>query len=417
MKKEMHRADNNQKPSRRKILAAAIGATLSPGISIAAPVLGNSRRGGVNSNAWVEVDLDVFEKNLYHVQGTLSGETKLCAILKADAYGVGIDTVMPSLLKAKIPCIGIASTEEARLSRALGFRGRVLRVRGATPGEIEAALPYDVEELVGNLALAQVIGEIGRKHRRTIRMHLCLNAGGMSRNGLEVSTDSGKEDAKKLSSIPGTKIVGIMTHFSVNDRAEVLKSLSAFNEEVSWIFSNTSLERKKVTLHTANSFATLNVPESHLDMVRPGGALYGSQGPRPMFQSAMSFKSRVSSVNSYPAGNTVSYDRTFKLERNSLLANIPVGFSDGYRRANSGPVLIKGMRAPVIGKITMNTLMVDVTDIGGIKPGDEVVLYGKQGDGEISKADIEKITGVLLADQSTVWGNSNPKIVKRSLSN
>jgi alanine racemase len=173
----------------------------------------------------------------------------------------------------------------------------------------------------------------------------------------------------------------------------------------------TQLQRSDVLLRVANSFATLNVPEAHLDMVRTGAALYGYVGPRPAFQHVVSFKSRVASVNPYPAGNTVGYDRTFTLKRDSVLANLPVGYSDGYRRAytNKGSVLVRGQRASVVGKVSMNTTMLDVTDIPGVKPGDEIVLFGKQGGGEITQAEIEQLTGVLLADQYAVWGNSNPR--------
>lgn len=128
----------------------------------------------------------------------------------------------------------------------------------------------------------------------------------------------------------------------------------------------------------------------------------------------MQFKSRVAAVNAYPAGSTISYDRTYTLSKDSLIANVPAGYSDGYRRAfsNKASVLILGQRAPVIGKVTMNTLMVDVSGIKGVKAGDEVVLYGKQGQEEITQGELETINGALLADLYTIWGNSNPKILK-----
>jgi alanine racemase len=151
-------------------------------------------------------------------------------------------------------------------------------------------------------------------------------------------------------------------------------------------------------------------------MVRPGGALYGYGGtPKPPFGHVAAFKSRVASVQAYPAGDTVSYDRTYELKRDSLLANIPVGYSDGYRRAysNKGAMLIRGRRAPVVGNVTMNTTMVDVTDIPGVLAGDEAVLFGKQGGNEITQAEIEELAGVILADQYTVWGTSNPKVMRR----
>ena len=206
-----------------------------------------------------------------------------------------------------------------------------------------------------------------------------------------------------------------MTHFPVEEREDVLKGLSVFKDQSAWLINEAKLDRSKLLLHCANTFTTLQVPEGWLDMVRPGAALYGYPvGGHEEFERVMQFKSRVAAVQAFPAGNTISYDRTYTLTRDSLIANIPVGYSDGYRRAfsNKASVLINGQRAPVVGKITMNTLMVDVTGIEGVKADDEVVLYGKQGKDEITQAELESINGALLADLYTVWGNSNPKIAK-----
>lgn len=404
--------------SRRQFLLATAGAAVAVAIpASAAPLLGlpGKRKTGA-FNAWIEIDPEIFESNLRLVEAALVGEPKVCAVMKADAYGVGIDLVMPSIIKARIPYVGIASTEEARMVRACGYKGRLMRVRAATLDEVHDALRYKVEELVGNLAQARAMGDSARKRGRTLRVHLALNSAGMSRNGIEMETEQGRQDAEALTKIEGLQIVGMMTHFPTEGRADILQGLDAFKAQTDWLFAHTALRREDVILHAANSYAVQHIPESHLDMVRPGGALYGYGGtPKPPFAHVASFKSRVASVQAYPAGDTVSYDRTCVLKRDSLLANIPVGYSDGYRRAysNKGAMLIRGQRAPVKGNVTMNTTMVDVTDIPGVQAGDEVVLFGKQGDAEITLAEVEQITGVILADQYTVWGTSNPKILRR----
>lgn len=404
--------------TRRGFIAAAVGTAVAATLDAqASPLLGLSdkRKPGA-ANAWIEVDPEVFENNLRLVQAALTGGALTCAVMKADAYGIGIDMVMPSLLKADVPYVGIASTEEARMVRACGFKGRLMRVRAATLDEVEDALAYKVEELAGNLAAAQAMGDIARRHRRKLRVHLALNSAGMSRNGIEMSTEQGRRDAEALTRSPTLQIVGVMTHFPTEDRADILQGLEDFKAQAAWLFANTALRREDVILHAANSFAVQHIPESHLDMARPGGALYGYGGtPKPPFDHVGAFKSRVTSVNAYPAGDTVSYDRTYVLKRDSLLANLPVGYSDGYRRSfsNKGAVLIRGKRAPVVGNVTMNTTMVDVTDIPGVRAGDEVVLFGRQGEDRITQAEIEKLSGVILADQYTIWGNSNPKVLRR----
>ncbi|MEK1942738.1 MAG: alanine racemase [Pseudomonas sp.] len=397
-------------------LALALSLSLLQTSAFAAPPLsvnnGVSNVTLLDSNSWVEINKAAFEHNIRALQTTLAGKSKICAVLKADAYGHGIGLLMPSVIKMGVPCVGIASNEEARVVRASGFTGQLVRVRTATLGELESALPYNIEELVGNLELATKANDIAGKAGRPLLIHIALNAGGMSRNGVDMSTGSGRLDAQSITTLPNIKVAGIMTHFAVEDAADVRKGLAIFNAEVADLIQSSGLDRKAITVHAANSFATLEVPESRLDMVRTGGLLFGDTVPSyTQYQRVMQFKSQVASVNSYPKGNTVGYDRTYTLQRDSKLANIPVGYSDGYRRVftNKGMVLIDGHRVPVVGKVSMNTVMVDVTDEPSIQAGDEVVLFGKQGNAEITQAEVEDINGALLADLYTVWGNSNPK--------
>lgn len=365
-------------------------------------------------HSWVEISQPAFQHNIETMQRYLNAKSRLCAVMKADAYGHGIGLLMPQVIKSGVNCIGITSNEEAQAVRASGYKGQLMRLRTATLGEVEAGLPFHIEELVGNLAHAQQVAAIAARHHRTIAIHLGLNAAGMSRNGLDVSTEQGKQDAIAITRLAKLHLVGIMTHFPVEEKEDVRQNLAKFNQQSAWLIQAAGLDRSKLILHAANSFATLEVPESQLDMVRVGGALYGDTVPsHTEYQRVMQFKSAVASVNAYPAGNTVGYDKTYTLKRDSLLANIPVGYSDGYRRVftNKAFVLIDGKRAPVVGKVSMNTLMVDVTDIPNVKMEDEVVLFGKQGNEEISQAELEDINGALLADLYTIWGNSNHKVL------
>ncbi|MDH4612140.1 alanine racemase [Pseudomonas sp. BN102] len=405
-------------PFSRSLLALSLGLVLWQGQAHAAPPMsldnGQSALTAQTSNAWVEINKAAFEHNIRTLQAELDGKSKLCAVLKADAYGHGIGLLMPSVIALDVPCVAIASNEEARVVRASGFKGELVRVRTGTLAELEEALQYEVEELVGNADFARQAAAIAERHGRTLRVHLALNSSGMSRNGVEMNTEQGRQDALAIVRQQGLKVVALMTHYAVEDKDDVRKGLAAFNQQADWLIREAGMDRSRLTLHTANSFATLEVPEARLDMVRTGGALFGDTVPaRTEYKRVMQFKSHVASVNSYPAGNSVGYDRTFTLGRDSRLANITVGYSDGYRRVftNKGHVLIQGHRVPVVGKVSMNTLMVDVTDFPGVKAGDEVVLFGKQGASEIAQSEMEDINGALLADLYTVWGSANPKIL------
>ena len=370
-------------------------------------------------NSWLEIDTKAFEQNIATLQSQLQGSSKVCAVMKADAYGNGISLLMPSVIKMKVPCVAIASNEEARAVRASGYKGQIIRVRTATLNEIRDGMKYNMTELIGNPDTATAVSQMAGKLGKTLNYHLALNSAGMSRNGLDLSTEAGKQAALAITHLPHLKTTGIMTHFPVEEKSDVEKGLAAFKSETTWLIQAAKLDRSKLTLHTANSFATLAVPEARMDMVRPGGLLYGDTIPEHTeYKKIMAFKTNVASVNTYPKGNTVGYDRTFTLTRDSRLANLPMGYSDGYRRVftNKGHVLIRGHRVPVVGKVSMNTTMVDVTDYPDITAGDEVVLYGSQGEAQITQSEVEDINGALLADLYTVWGNSNPKFAKPTTS-
>nr|WP_199067608.1 alanine racemase [Chromobacterium sp. ASV5] len=407
---------------KRTLLATLVAGLLAGQAALAAPYLplpADHRNGQelASANAWLEVDVGAFRHNLDTLKQRLGEKgPQICAIMKADAYGHGIDLLVPEVVAAGIPCIGVASNEEARVAREKGFTGRLMRVRAATPVEMEAALPYKMEELIGNLDSAKALSALAKRSGGTLSYHLGLNSAGMSRNGLDLRVPASRRDVLSLLKLPGILPVGIMTHFPVEEKEDVKAGFAQFQKDSAWVIKEGKLDRSKLLLHCANSFTTLEVPEAHLDMVRPGGLIYGDSIPSyTEYKRVMAFKTKVAAVNRYAAGNTVGYDRTFTLKRESLLANLPLGYSDGYRRAlsNKAYVLVHGQKAPVVGKTSMNTIMVDVTDIKGVKAGDEVVLFGDQGKASVTQADLEDYNGALLADMYTVWGYANPRVIKR----
>lgn len=365
------------------------------------------------NNAWIEISRSALEFNIKKVQNLLGDKSSLCAVLKGDAYGHDLSLVTPIMIENNVQCIGVTNNQELQTVRNLGFKGRLMRVRNATEQEMAQATQYDVEELIGNLDMAQRLNAIAAKQGKTIPIHLALNSGGMSRNGLEVGNAAGLNEAKLISQLPQLKIVGIMSHYPEEDEAQIRKDLARFKKQSQQVLDITGLNRKDVTLHVANTFATITVPESWLDMVRVGGIFYGDTIATDEYKRVLTFKSNIAAVNHYPKGNTVGYDRTYTLKRDSVLANIPVGYADGYRRvfSNAGFALINGQRVPVVGKTSMNTVMVDVTDLKQVQPGDEVVFFGKQGNAEITAEQIEDISGALFTEMSILWGATNPRVL------
>ena len=403
------------------LLACMLGAgLLNMSSTMAAPMLTSqisaTQAAAPQANAWVEINVQAFEQNIQTLQQQLQDKSQICAVMKADAYGHGIQLLMPSIIKLNVPCVGITSNAEAAMVRQSGYQGRILRLRAATDQEIQNAASLKMEELFGNYEQAQRISTWAKQQGITVAYHLGLNAGGMDRNGLELNTEQGKQQALNMTKLPNLKLVGIMTHYAVEDEKYVREHLAVFNQQTDWLIKKAKLKREALTLHTANSFATLTVPESHLDMVRAGGVIYGDSIPdRVEYKKLMTFKTQVATVNAYLKGTTVGYDQTYTLKRDSLLANLPMGYSDGYRRAfsNKAYVLIRGHKVPVVGRTSMNTTMVDVTDFPDIRASDEVVLFGQQGTETVKQSDLEDYNGALLADVYTMWGNSNPKIAVR----
>ncbi|HQS69023.1 MAG: alanine racemase [Novosphingobium sp. 28-62-57] len=422
---------------RRGFLTAGAGlAAVASARALAAPVLSASNHGltpakAQRRNGWIEIDAAAFEANIDAVRAW-TGPTRLCAVMKADAYGNGIALLIPSILRKKITDVAITANDEARVARALGYKGRLIRIRTATPEEMEDAFSLRVEESLGNVEAAALLEKLWRKRSRrdALPVHLALNAGGMSRNGIELSTAYGKADARALLALKGLSFRGAMTHYPSEEAEDILGQFRRYQEDVAWL-QGEGLNANGLLRHTANTFAALKHPETRLDMVRIGGAIYGDPGSykTDRFVQTMTIKSRVAAVNHYPAGQTVNYDRTYRLERESWLANIPIGYSDGLRRSfshanrpefpaemrNQTQVLIRGQRFPVVGRVTMNTLMVDVTGLqDSLRLDDEVVLFGGQGAQRITQAEFETNGSAYGPEMLAVLGATLPRVLKGS---
>ncbi|KFI10296.1 alanine racemase [Vibrio coralliilyticus] len=399
---------------RATLVSLAVASALFPMGSMAAPIALPDTPPAMNqvqqSNAWLEISLGQFKQNMAQFRSHLSNQTKLCVVMKADAYGNGIRGLMPTILELNVPCIAIASNAEARTVRDSGFEGQLVRVRSADIQEIEQAMDLDIEELIGSLEQANQIKSLSTD--KTIKVHLALNDGGMSRNGIDMSTEKGKQEALDIAKHQGIDIVGIMTHFPNYDADEVRSKLADFNQSSAWLIENANLNRDDVLLHVSNSYTALNVPEAQLDMVRPGGVLYGDLPTNPEYPSIVSFKTRVASLHNVPANSTVGYDSSYVTKRDSVLANLPVGYSDGYPRkmGNRAHVIVNGQRAPVVGKTSMNTTMVDVTDVKGVITGQEVTLFGQQANAQISVGEMEEHAELIFPELYTVWGTANPRL-------
>ncbi|MGH1417028.1 MAG: alanine racemase C-terminal domain-containing protein [Pelagimonas sp.] len=366
---------------------------------------------GLIPSAWCDINLDLVAKNLELTLGLLPRGAGFCAVMKADAYGHGIARIVPVLLEQRVTCVGITSNAEARAVRRAGFSGSLIRLRAATLPEMQAALPDLVEEQVGSLLAAKHLGDLLCGTQAPTGIHLALNAGGMSRDGLDISMPSGQETCRKILEEVGPRIHGISTHFPTNDPEPLRRLGDRFQQQVAWICDNSDLNRPDLLVHAGSTLTLLSGQPVATDMFRCGAILYGFLKPELGFRPTMEFKARVVHLGVYPKGATVGYDRDTSLRADSRLACISVGYAAGYNRtaASHSAVLIRGMQAPVLGKVSMNSIVADVTGISAVQVGDTATLFGSDGESEISPAAAVAQFGSILPDLLTDWGMRNPR--------
>ena len=336
---------------------------------------------------WAEISLPNLEHNYRALRACIPYGCKFMGLVKADGYGHGAVAVARKLEQLRADYLAVACVDEAARLRSEGIRAPILILGATPPGEMELAAELGVTVTVfeesGALALSQAAGKLGRR----AKMHIKADTG-MSRLGFaarEGELERSAEEIARLCSLPGLEAEGIFTHFANADGDEeyTMLQFTRFLDLLSL------LEEKGVRFpirHCAASAAVLNYPCTHLDMVRPGIALYGHypdpgcegmvpDGLRPV----MSLYTRVAFVKPLPAGTAVSYGCTRVLERDSLVATLPVGYGDGLFRqlSDRGQVLLHGRPAPILGRVCMDMCMVDVTDIPGVKAGDVATIYGE----------------------------------------
>jgi alanine racemase len=366
-------------------------------------------------SSWCEIHCDRISRNLELALGLVPAGVEFCAVMKADAYGHGIGRIVPLLMEQGVSCIGITSNAESRAVREAGFTGRLIRLRAATPQEMTGALVDCVEEQVGSLWAAKQLRRIIRSGGQVSGIHLALNCDGMCRDGIEVSTKAGQQECRELLDEIGTHIVGISTHFPSNEPVLLRQSAALFKQQVAWTCNNSTLKRSDLLVHAGSTLTLVSGEQIETDMYRCGAILYGIVKPETGFRPSIELKSRVVHLGNYPMGATVGYDRDTMLKADRRLACISIGYAAGYNRIaqGRGAILIRSKLAPVLGKISMNSIVADVSDIGGVEIGDEAVVFGGNGPNALFPEAAIKQFGTILADLFSDWGLRNPRIYRR----
>lgn len=336
---------------------------------------------------WAEIDIDALVHNFDIIKKEAAG-AKLMAVVKADAYGHSARIVAPILEQHGADAFAVSNIEEAITLRGCGITRPIL-ILGYTPVSMAAQLYLnDISQCVYSPEYAAALSKRACADRVKVKVHIKLDTG-MSRLGFDCRDEklSGIEDAVTAARLKGFVFEGIFTHFAVSDRTETTED--GFTDKQYSRFCAAAERFEKAGLrpkyrHCCNSAAFCLDSDKHFDMCRPGIILYGLTPSSDLklkeaFIPVMTVKSVVSMVKTIKGGDTVSYGRTFTAEKEMKIATVTAGYADGYPRllSNKGYVLINGKRANIIGRVCMDQMSVDVSDIDNVKQGDEVILFGK----------------------------------------
>jgi alanine racemase len=348
---------------------------------------------------WVEVDLEAVAYNVRRIKEIIAPEVKILAVLKADAYGHGALTVSRTAINNGASYCGVASVNEAVKLRDGGVTVPTL-VLGYTPAWLaREAILRDITLTLYDRDIARALSRAATDLRHTACVHIKVDTG-MGRLGL--LPDQVIPFVQEIRDLPGLDLAGIFTHFSIADDEDMEYTrwqLSRFQEVLK---SLVEIDVTFRTVHCANSAAILRLPEFHFNTVRLGLAMYGLQ-PSPYvslptgFRPALTWKTTVAQVKTLPPGSYVSYGNTYHTEKEEKIAVIPVGYADGFRRAPTRwqAVLIRGQRAPIVGRVCMDQTMINISDTPKVRVGDEVVLIGRQGEDEITAEEVAGWLGTI----------------------
>lgn len=370
-------------------------------------------------SVWAEIDLDCIKHNMIEIRKQV-GEKTIIAIVKADAYGHGAIDVSSVLLENGADKLGVAVITEALELRKSGIEAPIL-ILGYTPLDFTKDLiDQNIEQTVYSLEYAIGLSEIALKEGKQINIHIAIDTG-MGRLGF-LPNEEGLNDIEKINNLKNINIEGIFTHFSCADEADKEYTMTQLNKFKEF---NKGLEERGINIkekHLSNSAAILDIKEAYFDAVRPGIIIYGYYPSNEVMKEkinlkpALTLKSNIVHVKVLPKGEYISYGREFKTERESIIATLPIGYADGYTRAlyKKGKVIINGKSAPVVGRICMDQCMVDVTDVGPVKVGDEVILIGEDKGMKFNADDIAKLLNTINYEVLCLIGKRIPRVYKKN---
>lgn len=386
----------------------------------------NLVREGINmkhllKRTWAEIDLDAARHNYIKIRECVNQDTKIMCVVKADAYGHGAEYLAKEYESLGADWFAVSNIEEGIQLRNSGITKPIL-ILGYTPAYMaEDLAENNISQAILSEKYANELNEEAQKCGVRVNGHIKIDSG-MGRIGLishDPETDSSSADcAERICHLRNLNIEGIFTHFAVADEAEEGRenTLNQFNNFMTVI---NELEKRGIKIplkHCGNSSAITDYPETHLDMVRAGVILYGMAPSEKLkgrldLKPVMQLKSVISLIKRVPKGTAISYGRTYITDKETAIATVPIGYADGYSRAfsNKGYMLVNGRKAPIVGRVCMDQLMLDVTEIKGAEEGIEVTVFGTDKETVLTVDDLAKICGTINYELVCLVGKRVPR--------
>lgn len=366
----------------------------------------------------VEVDLDAITKNIVEFRRHLGKKTKILATVKGDAYGHGAIHVAKAALEAGVEGLCVSFIDEAIELREAGIEAPILVLSYSPIDALELALQYRLTLTVYSEDTLSALQQLVRNSHQSIKIHVKVDTG-MGRLGLQ--PEEVLPFVQKAMSEPLLVVEGLYTHFSTadeKDKAYTYQQLQAFQRVIDEL---AAAGIHLPCIHAANSAAAIDLPEYAFDMIRLGISLYGFYPSMEVnhqavtLQPVLSLKSRVIRCEKPPAGTGISYGRLYTTTGNETIATVPVGYADGLNRHLSGRgfALVRGKRVPIVGRVCMDHIMLDVSAISDVAVGDEVVLYGRQGEECISVDEVATLLGTISYEVVCMLNHRVPRVYLR----
>jgi len=372
------------------------------------------------SRVYAKIDLDAIAYNMEQMKQNIRPETKVMAVIKADGYGHGAVQIAEMMERWNyIWGFAVATLDEAVVLRTEGIQKPILGLGCVFPDQYMEMLKHEIRMNIYTEEMAESISRMAAREGKTAYMHIKLDTG-MSRLGFGINEQSA-ETIKRISKMPNVNMEGIFTHFTKADEKDKSFTKKQIQEFV-WMTERLKEKNVRFTYeHCSNSAGIIDVPEANFDIVRAGISTYGLYPSEEVdktnvkLKPALALKSHVAFVKEIERGTPVSYGGTFVAKEKMKIATIPVGYADGYPRSlsNKGYVLIRGKKAPILGRVCMDQFMVDVTQIEGVSFGDKVTMIGKDGNEILPVEVLSELSGRFNYEFVCDLGKRIPRVYVR----